>query len=379
MDNDQLTNQGVDTTQNPIPQPIPETTDFSAQTQDFTYFDPSTAPQTPAPTAEYFTSDTFQNQPAAQDFVDPNLNAVPVDESVTYGQVTDPAFGVQPIDSSYDQAGIAAATANTFIEEKTGNKRLLYIAGGVVALLVIAASILVWLNTRSTNQANTAATQNTSVPQSQTSNKDQPKTEEKVDVTVTGGNDTPATKARVTSGTKPEADWFKKWFVSPVIDENGVCIVLETCGNDSDKDKDGISTVQEYQFGTDPQNNDTDGDTVADGDEVFVFYSDPKKADSDEDTFKDGEEIAFCFDPIKKSADNISLARQTAIGNNVSLKQTHEPTTKTLTTSGASQADINGKGFNTAKCAKPASDTESSTSKPEEKKTDVQGSTTTSN
>ncbi len=377
MDNEQLTNQGIDTTQNPNPQPTPEATDFSAQTQDFTYFDPSTAPQTPAPTAEYFTSDTFQNQPAAQDFVDPNLaNAAPIEQSVTYGQISDPAFASQSIDSSFDQSGFVAPAANTFVEEKTGNKRLLYIAGGVVAMLVIAASILVWLNTRSNNQANTAANQDTSVPTSQTSNNDQPKNQEKVDTSITGGDDTPATKARVTSNSTPEADWYKKSFVSPVIDENGVCIVLETCGNDSDKDRDGLTTVQEYQFGSDPQNNDTDGDTVADGDEIFVFYSDPKKADSDEDTFKDGEELAYCFDPIKNSAENISLSRQTTIGNNVSLKQIHEPTVKTITTAGANQADINGKGFNTSKCAKPASDSDTTSTQPEEKKTDSESSTT---
>jgi hypothetical protein len=337
-------------------------------TQDFSYFDPTQSqnieqtavapdyynPQVPEIQTDFSTptQPDFAQAPIVDQYnpqLDPTLNpdfsgtTQPSDQIYSGAQpsYTDPAVGFQ------DQA---VPAENTFVEEKTGNKRLLIIAGAIIGLLVIVASTLVFLNRPGT-------TNSTPIPSDQApvSNPDLNKSKEvKIDTATTGGSDTPATKARVNSLAKIDTEWFKKKFVSPIIDESGTCIVLETCGDDADKDKDGLTTLQEFQFGTDPQNEDTDGDGIADGDEVFVYYSDPKKADSDDDKFKDGEEVAACYDPIVVADTTISTERLTAIGNNVSLKQLHEPTLKNIKTAGATQSDVNSKGVSTAKCGKPA-------------------------
>ena len=47
-----------------------------------------------------------------------------------------------------------------------------------------------------------------------------------------------------------------------------------------DTDNDRLTDEQEAQIGTDPQNPDTDGDGVSDGDEVYAFGTDPLTPDS---------------------------------------------------------------------------------------------------
>lgn len=40
-------------------------------------------------------------------------------------------------------------------------------------------------------------------------------------------------------------------------------------------DSDGLTNLEEFQHGTDPNNPDTDGDGISDGDEVHKFHTDP--------------------------------------------------------------------------------------------------------
>lgn len=59
----------------------------------------------------------------------------------------------------------------------------------------------------------------------------------------------------------------------------------------ADVDGDGLTAAQEAELGTDPTNPDTDGDTLADGDEVRVFGTNPTARDTDGDTVSDGDEL----------------------------------------------------------------------------------------
>ena len=54
-----------------------------------------------------------------------------------------------------------------------------------------------------------------------------------------------------------------------------------------DADSDGLTNLQEYQLGTDPQNPDSDSDGIPDGTE-FANGTDPSRADSDRDGLDDG-------------------------------------------------------------------------------------------
>jgi alpha-tubulin suppressor-like RCC1 family protein len=71
----------------------------------------------------------------------------------------------------------------------------------------------------------------------------------------------------------------------------------------ADEDEDGLGTRLEGLAGTDPQNPDTDGDGLRDGDEVNLYKSSPLNTDSDGDTLEDGDEV-FNWDSNPASADS---------------------------------------------------------------------------
>jgi len=68
-------------------------------------------------------------------------------------------------------------------------------------------------------------------------------------------------------------------------------------GEPVDKDGDGLEDDREEELGTDPNNWDSDGDDLSDGDEIIVWKTDPLNPDTDGDSFKDGEEIKNGFRP----------------------------------------------------------------------------------
>jgi thiol-disulfide isomerase/thioredoxin len=65
-----------------------------------------------------------------------------------------------------------------------------------------------------------------------------------------------------------------------------------------DADEDGLSSIQEGKFGTDPKVADSDGDGIIDGDEVDLHGTDPAVWDSDGDGYPDGFEIDRGSDPL---------------------------------------------------------------------------------
>jgi hypothetical protein len=63
-------------------------------------------------------------------------------------------------------------------------------------------------------------------------------------------------------------------------------------GRSQDEDGDGLSNEDEYAIATNPAIDDTDGDSISDGDEVLVHGSNPLNTDTDGDTMPDGWEIS---------------------------------------------------------------------------------------
>jgi outer membrane protein OmpA-like peptidoglycan-associated protein len=77
----------------------------------------------------------------------------------------------------------------------------------------------------------------------------------------------------------------------------------------SDYDGDGLTLSEERKLGTDPNNPDTDGDGLWDGDEVKVYFTDPLNPDTDGDGLKDGEEVhKYKTDPTKADSDRDGLS-----------------------------------------------------------------------
>jgi len=58
----------------------------------------------------------------------------------------------------------------------------------------------------------------------------------------------------------------------------------------TDRDADGLNSAMEKRYKTDPNNPDTDGDGVKDGDEVFNLHTNPTLRDTDGDGLVDGIE-----------------------------------------------------------------------------------------
>ena len=74
----------------------------------------------------------------------------------------------------------------------------------------------------------------------------------------------------------------------------------------ANSDTDGLTNSQEYQFGTDPEDADTDDDGLEDHTEVLVTFTDPLVADSDHDGLLDGAEVnaASPTDPLDRDSDD---------------------------------------------------------------------------
>lgn len=65
-----------------------------------------------------------------------------------------------------------------------------------------------------------------------------------------------------------------------------------------DSDFDGLGDNIEEQYGCDPNNPDSDGDGLEDGEEVYEYLTDPAVKDTDGDGYNDGEEITKGSNPL---------------------------------------------------------------------------------
>ena len=74
-----------------------------------------------------------------------------------------------------------------------------------------------------------------------------------------------------------------------------------------DTDGDGLVNNQEIELGTDPENPDSDGDKLLDGDEVIQRGTDPLNPDTDDDGLNDGDEVILGTNPTHPDSDRDGL------------------------------------------------------------------------
>lgn len=118
---------------------------------------------------------------------------------------------------------------------------------------------------------------------------------------------------------------------------------------DEDADEDGLTNRTELLCGTDLTKKDTDSDGLSDFEETTIYNTDPVNYDSDGDTLSDGDEIYLGLNPLMQKTDGITfdserIFTQTLSENNVSdelLSEDNAATpTLTLTASGNINNDV---------------------------------------
>lgn len=123
--------------------------------------------------------------------------------------------------------------------------------------------------------------------------------------TVSGGGSSSSTSVR----TRGKAGIVKE---AGVVNTKEMNIIArrrtEENNLEKDTDKDGLTDLQEKEFGTDPRNRDTDRDGISDGSEVNRFGSNPLSTDTDGDGYSDNQEILNAFsatDPCEPGGDRL--------------------------------------------------------------------------
>ena len=98
---------------------------------------------------------------------------------------------------------------------------------------------------------------------------------------------------------------------------------------DADSDRDGLSDIQEAALGSDPHNQDTDGDGLMDGEEALRYATNLLNSDSDHDGLNDGQEVnMYQTNPLNKDTSGDGMEDGTAVSlgfNPLFINQTPTP------------------------------------------------------
>ncbi len=106
-----------------------------------------------------------------------------------------------------------------------------------------------------------------------------------------------------------DLNYFREGSPKDAYYSGGLGILFVTGGSSADNDHDGLTNKEEKELGTDPNNADTDGDGLSDGDEVLKYHTDPLKADTDGDGLSDGDEVMkYHTNPLKADTDGDGLS-----------------------------------------------------------------------
>jgi hypothetical protein len=103
---------------------------------------------------------------------------------------------------------------------------------------------------------------------------------------------TPVSSGPAPVDTAPPADTAPPVDTTAPVAPAGPAMAVPTA---TDADADNLPDANEATYGTDPNNQDTDGDHLADGDEINMYGTNPAVFDTDGDGLGDGQEVFGTF------------------------------------------------------------------------------------
>ena len=124
--------------------------------------------------------------------------------------------------------------------------------------------------------------------------------------------------------------WLLKYFNMEVCDD------VARCGDEADPDNDGLTNYEEFKkSGTSLTNADSDGDGLADGDEVNVYNTESMDKYTDkrpfviENNLTDGHQVKNGYDPLTPGL-KFTETRLSKIEEAIDQYGLHEPTITTI-------------------------------------------------
>ena len=220
-----------------------------------------------------------------------------------------------------------------------------FVVSGVLFVVLLALSIVLVITTLQRNDR--TVSQNASVSAAKASLLAQQIKE--ITDQFTGGPDTPASKSRINKETVTPNTWLKKNFgIRDVLSDDVTCKTLIVCGPDADPDGDSLNNLQEYNFGTDPNDSDTDKDGLSDGNELLLYYTSPVLKDSNTNGVSDGQDVVNCTDPIKTGI--MTTDRLLTLSTQVALYTLNTNTITLFQQNGATTSDISTRAVIKANC-----------------------------
>jgi plastocyanin len=142
------------------------------------------------------------------------------------------------------------------------------------------------------------------------------------------------TPTPVAPASKLSSAWLTQYFNKATCDDQTVC------GDKADPDSDGLTNAAEFTAGTNPTLADTDGDGLADGDEVNIYKTDPMLKFTDrrdivaQNNWTDSYQVKGGYDPNTPNT-KFTPTRLQEIADATVKFQLHEPTITSLKPAGA--------------------------------------------
>ncbi|MFX1513415.1 MAG: hypothetical protein ACFFCQ_12580 [Promethearchaeota archaeon] len=103
---------------------------------------------------------------------------------------------------------------------------------------------------------------------------------------------------------------------------------------DADSDRDNLSNLAEYQYGTHPFKLDSDSDGLTDYEEVKNYFTNPLRTDSDVDGLIDSDEVnMYATDPNNADSDMDGLTDYSEVKEYIINPLDPDPDTDGLTDS----------------------------------------------